>query len=391
MTQARNKQIIWHIGDPKTGTSSIQQALKSASVEIEGKKIACYSSDGIKANAIGPARSLIAENTKRIKTHFKRIEHWAQETDADYLVVSAEAFSQVNPQVLNRVGKKFLADFWDDTRVIYYCRPHSSRFLAAFAQQVKTGSYLGEYEDFADKIAKQKTLFFTRRARAWNKIFGDRFTVRPFSRSELYQNDAVADFVHTVHGASNFKLAEKTETNQSVSLKTLSALRLFHGYFQTNGRDNGTKVARLMARTIFNHHLGAFETTSELPKLDAVTAATLYDTYIEDAQQMDAEFFDGKPFLVKALTKARDTAKGTSNDLSLETHYSQDEIAQVKELMVKIDETFQKAPMSAWVDYLNFTKTPELLERQQIENLEKNHELVGKMDDFLSEFASVSS
>ena len=146
-----------------------------------------------------------------------------------------------------------------------------------------------------------------------------------------------------------------------------------------------------MAQAVYHHHIGTFETTSELPKLDGPTAAILYDTYFEDAEQMDAEFFDGKPFLVGALTKARDTAKGSGNDLSLETYYSPDEIEKLKELTAKIDDNSQKARISTWIDYINFTKTPELLERQQIENLEKNHELVGKMDGFLSELASVSS
>ena len=389
MTKAKKKQVIWHIGDPKTGTSSIQHALRAASIEIEGKSIACYSPDGIQANAIGPAASLLSKDQNEIRTHFKQIEIWVNETDADYLVVSAETFSRVNPRILNRVGKEFLAEFWDSVRVIYYCRPHSSRFLAAFAQRVKTGDYLGNYEDLAPKIKKQGILFFARRARVWQKTFGDRFIVRPFSRSELYQNDAVADFVHVVHGNSNFKLAEKTEVNQSVSLKALSALQLFHGHFQSNGRATGKKIGKIIAKTIYHQHFGTFETTSELPKLDDAMAAVLYDTYLEDAQQMDAEFFDGKPFLVEALAKARDTAKSTDNDLSLEAHYSQDEIIKLNELTEKIEKTSRKASVPTWMSYVNFAKTPDFLQRSHIANLDKKLEIIEEMDGLLSEFASV--
>ena len=95
-----SKSLILHIGDPKTGSSSIQQALFQRRVECETVSIDYPP----KLNAIQLANSIRREaKTDEIESRFRAAADWLEASHADVAVLSAEQFASIDPVEVNAV------------------------------------------------------------------------------------------------------------------------------------------------------------------------------------------------------------------------------------------------------------------------------------------------
>ena len=385
MTTNNKKQLIWHIGDPKTGSTSIQRAFATQSVDAGDRTVECFRPHGTHTNSVAPARALKKKNPKGVARWFRKINDWANESQANYLVVSAETFGNVRPRLIKNAMQKYLTDYADTAKVISYIRPHASRFLAAYTQRTKMGVAYDSYNDLIVGIQRQKALFYAPRVSRWGSAFGDHYTLRPFVRSELRENDVVQDFFHEIFGDDSFTIKNKIEANTGLSTHALMGVKFFHQYLKD--ADVSNKARKTLARCLYQYHIPKAETSRPRPVLDKGTLETLYETYHEDAQAVDNKFFD-HPLMFDALEKARAEAPEEPTDFSLNTHYSEDEQNQLKILfrdIVKLQAGHEKL----WLSYLNFTKKLIQLSEPQLSLLKDNKATVDEMDGLLAEVASI--
>jgi hypothetical protein len=336
------KSLVLHIGDPKTGTSSIQHVLRNSL--WEASTISLAYPDQLNSFPLANALSDPKQAAQR-DARFTKLATWLASTDADVAVVSAEQFFRVDPQKLLDTLNEFVPDYVPTLRVVAYVRPHASRFLSAFMQRGKAGLYFGDADTFFKRTKAEKLLRFAPRFQRWRDTFGDRFTLRPMIRNHLRDGDVVSDFLNITLGGAPFKLAESVDANPSLPLEYLVGLRELQAVLKRNQIANGVRhavgdyVGMTLART--HPHQGTkLQITQEL-----YNKVKLYCQ--SDAEALDAVFFDGQPLMAQALKQAAADVVAEEQPTVITSHYSEDSIIALREESRNLVSLFKKRPM-AW-------------------------------------------
>jgi hypothetical protein len=301
------KTLVFHIGDRKTGSTSIQDAFALKTVTLKGATV--YYPAKLAHNYLGgafrdygkPAQS--PARAKAIKT-FKGLARKIRKSKADFCLISAEAIEGIDPGVFHEVVTTYFADAADEIRVICYTRPHAARILSSFSERVKNGSNLalnGTLEIFFAHNRQQERFHYLPRYLAWRDHFGDRFLLRPMIRDQLYQGSVVADLVHHGFGRSDFQVTETNQSNQSLCVEDLMRLKIL----QVRLTDHPHKFSHAFGWEISRliNTLPPLETRTKL-HLHKSLAHEIHATYIDDARAVDREFLGGKPLLETELTTA---------------------------------------------------------------------------------------
>jgi hypothetical protein len=91
------KSLVLHIGDPKTGSSSIQEVLRAG----------LFQSPEVKVDSPGQLNSFPLANALSDKgqlqfrePRYKKLAEWLASSDADVGVISAEQFFRVDPSAV---------------------------------------------------------------------------------------------------------------------------------------------------------------------------------------------------------------------------------------------------------------------------------------------------
>lgn len=324
-------ELIIHLGDTKTGSTSIQKALVGNICATPGKTI-LYPTGNQHRNL---AKTL---STQRLfgarEAQFNRVYSAFQDSDADYGIVSAEHFQFVEPQALRDAIGTYWPELLGQVRLLAYVRPHAEKMLSAFSERVKLGADLRSLESFFDILSAGAALDYAPRFEKWRDTFGARFELRPFVRERLYQGDVVADFFRFVLGGENFEIKTPIEANSSLTVSQLSLLREVHKRLNaTLGPARGPRrkevlgsLGRLITDHIQSQGLGR---DSERLRLPAALVERFTARYAADAEALDTGFFDGFP-MSEALENIHLKTTETAQSLEAADHFAPDVIGSVQ-------------------------------------------------------------
>lgn len=320
------KNLVFHIGDPKNGSSSIQKAMQMGICHCDTLTIVPQE----ELNASAMANSLIRKrNPQKYESEFDRKRQWARENDADLGIISAEFFSGVKPKVLMRALEEDLPDYAATARIVAYVRPHASRLLSSYAQRVKTGTYTGNLNSFINQGKKLPKFHYFGRFEKWRKVFGDRFTLRPFVREEMLNGDVVADFFNVALQGAPFTLDPMRNANESLTLEEIAAMRLVQSVLI---EQQVPDFLRLSIGGAIGRELGQFSTRSDKKlRLNRPNAQKVADLYMEDAKKLDEVFFEGNP-MERALTEAVEKAAPSFQFVATDKHYSAEAMERLRAL-----------------------------------------------------------
>lgn len=324
-------RLLFHIGDPKNGSSSIQKALKQRAWHCDSVSLAPQKA----LNASGLANALRDDDRSQRKSReWPDLAAWVHEKDADLGVISAEFFAKVKPANLQAALDRHLPDQAGTARVLAYVRPHAAWIVSAFGTRVKTGGFDGTLADFAAQVSQTPFLHYTPRFSRWEQVFGPRFTLRPFLRPELHQGDVAADFFrHAFEGAA-FTLAEVAEANVSLSAEEVAAMQVVQAELNRQGVEKPMRLA--IGGALGREMDGIAERTKgQRLQLDRSSALALRERLREDAQALDAQFF-GRPLMAPALEEAPGQAIDRPQPSAVEAYYAPAAIAEIRALTAEL-------------------------------------------------------
>ena len=338
------KSLVLHIGDPKTGSSSIQEVLRHKL--WESSQATLNYPDQLNSFPLANALSDPKQADQRAE-RWGRLAEWLRASQADVAVVSAEQFFRVDPMVLLDTLTDFLPEYVENLRVIAYVRPHAGRLVSAFMQRCKAGLYQGDMETFFDRTQGESLLRYAPRFQRWRDAFGSRFTLRPMIRSQLRDGDVVSDFIDFALNGAPFKLRGAVEANTSLPLKYLAGLREVQGILKRNQIPGGTRhsVGDHIGRTLVRIRPGA-DAGAKLQISQALYQDIMAHCQ-SDAEALDASFFGGQRLMVQALEDAANDAIPINQDTLATAHYSEEIIQALRKKARTLVTIFKERP-AAW-------------------------------------------
>ncbi|MFW8637118.1 hypothetical protein [Cribrihabitans pelagius] len=347
------KSLIFHIGDPKNGTSSIQRALFDRAWRCDHVSIAPQQ----ELNASGLANTLLKDGRpERRRKLFQQKREWACREEADLGVISAEFFAKVPPQLLQRCLQTHLPEHAAGARVLAYVRPHAAWVISAYGTRVKTGGSLGTLPEFAAKVSRRNFLEYTARFSRWERAFGSRFTLRPFVPAELHRGDAVADFFQQILEGAPFALQDApAAANASLSVEEIAAMRVIQEAWM---RREVPKPLRLALGGALGRALEAQPADRPRSKLrlDRASAGVIRTRFLEDARALDGAFF-GKPLMADALDGAVEAALPKPQSLDAEAYFTAAQRAEMREAAAALVPPLLE-DAKAWRNDYRFRKAP---------------------------------
>ena len=317
------QDIVFHLGDCKTGTTSIQSVLASGGVKSEAEIL--YTA---RFNHIPLAKTLSDENaTSQRKARFLKLRRALAKSDAPHAVVSAEHFEFVDPEALDAALRQYMPGMRDRIRLIAYVRPHADRLVSTFAERAKKGGFMKDMPALHKRLLENGALMYTPRFEKWREIFGDRFTLRPFVRTQMVEGDVVQDFLSYVLGSRSFDVTQPMGQNESLSVSDIAMMRFMHKILRkmdVDLRDQQQSLGWFMS-----DYLAALpRVEGEKPRLHAGLAQKIVKAYREDAAALDAAFFDGTP-MSDALEAAPSKAVEQAQSFDPEDHFTEAELRRL--------------------------------------------------------------
>lgn len=329
--------LVLHIGDPKTGSSSIQKILFEKEWRCESRTLDYpRTMNAFKlVNALKPdTRPYVAD------TRYAEYNTWLKASRADVAVISAETFSQMDPVIVNNAMHRYFPEHAPTMRVVAYARPHVSRFLSAYVQRTKTGLMNSSLEEFLVKVTTKGLLSFHDRFSKWRDVFGSSFVLRPMEREVLRDGDVVTDFLDVVLGDVPFSISGSTQSNMSMPVEALAGLRMIHAVLSMFKLPADTPHA-VGAR--INTLVAMAGLTGTKLCVSQVMYDALYGLYAEDAARLDRDFFD-TPVMTMAFAKAARETVPTPQVWKAQDIFSVETVRALRQTARKLGNLLQAHP-----------------------------------------------
>lgn len=316
------KELIVHLGDCKTGTTSIQSVLSSVGYTSCAKTV-CYPTR-FSHNPL--ARPLMPNNRgKKTSRTLAPAAEALLASDADVGVISAEHLEYVEPEALKAALEEYMPELIGNMRLIAYIRPHAERLVSTFAERSKNGMYMSDLATMFQRTERNGLLYYAKRLAKWRAVFGDQMHVRPFVRSELKDGDVVADFLDFMLSGSDFTITQKMQTNAAMTVEDLAMFRHLHRTFREEDTKELEDQRKAFGRFLSDHLATIPARGGTKLQLHKGLAKKMLKTYGDDARQLDAEYF-GKPLFLPALEAAQGKAVDKPQSLDAKDHFSDGEI-----------------------------------------------------------------
>lgn len=368
--------LVFHVGDPKTGTSSIQRAL----AQQLGSHISQSYVSWREHNATSVAAALQGKDPIAREKKFLELRKWLEENKADNAVVSSEFLAEIAPLELRQAVDEYLPNYAQNCRIIAYARPHASRFLAAYIQRVKTGIFSGTPSDFLTIFEKSRMHQYSYRFGRWRRNFGQNFILRPFGMGRIRNDDIVDDFFRRLFRDANYTIENTVVENTSLTLASLVGFRIVQNELVAIGV--GSHLRSVVGGTLANRYLPARQKKGVKLAMERDILLRIKSISYEDATITDKKFFK-VPFMVPELEKAIDSSIVEAMVLEPTAHFEVQRISEIKELSRKLALQLKESSR-AWSLNARVQRGLALPSEGEIRMLESSYHKIVKIDNDLA-------
>lgn len=326
------RMLLIHIGDHKTGSTTIQNAFATSCVQIDGE-VPCYPGR-LNHNFLPSAlnnryKAKGLKKDVRSRVVLNKLGQSLKLASTKHSLISGEMLERTPPVLLKRFVDEYVGSAYDEVRVIAYVRPHAERLLSGYAEATKIGASQKSLQAFCDRAAKEERLQYARRFQAWRDTFGDQFTLRPMIRSALTNGLLLDDFIIHGFGTEEFTITPFNDDNKSLNLEDLMLLKALQSRIADHPKTTRHTFGREVVRHLERQPAAA---KSEKLRLNVELAQKISTHYADDAREVDAAFFDGAPLLTNALQAAVEKANPSMTSTDPADHFSDAEMRHVHAL-----------------------------------------------------------
>ena len=359
------RKLIFHIGHHKTGSTTIQRALATGSIQVNGQK-PLY--PGRMAHNYFPRHFNAYAKEKKIlngsagRPNLEEISRLLKNEDYRYAVISGENFEGAKADVVKKGMLKFMLPHVDEHTVICYVRPHAARVLSSFAEQSKIGIFSGSIAEFHHRSSKKSRFKYVDVLAQWIAEFGDRFIAGPMVRDVLCNGSLLDDFTNYAFPEAEVRVQEIKAANESLSLEDLVFLRCIQGHLGTRVRGIRHNLGWLLGLTLTAKKVGG---TSTKLALDRGLAEDIRKHYLADAYELDRTIFESSPVMVRELDQAVDTALPAPQSMQPSDHFSAETLRHF-EVIADMLNTMLDNKGEPWPNFLRDRRVNALLSPSSI-------------------------
>lgn len=366
------KTLVIHIGDHKTGTTTLQNALAAGRLRIEGADLlypARLNHNYLMGHITAEQRGDPPPKTRGGQQSLAALAERIQASDAQYAVLSGEVFENVPAPRFREVVERHFRTSAARIRIVAYVRPHAQRILSSYAEQIKIGWFRGSMQEFFAHNRDSGRFHYLPRFRKWQECFGEDFILRPMIRGELRGGSVLQDFAHTAFDGRTAEIAGAAADNQSLGLRELALLHFLQGQYQDKGKwlrhTLGWELARRLGQLPPPPGAAAQKLAMDRGLAEAVAAE-----YSADAAAMDQDFFGGRPLLQAALAEIQAGAIPAPQPLQAEQYFSAGELRNLTVMAGLVHDML--AVQHPWPAYFH---------RNRIKDLQRGHQAAGQEEE----------
>lgn len=336
----RRRQITIHLGGHKTGSSSIQYALTAARDILWENGRILYPKTGFrKVNHVGLAHEFTGKFGKTNQESLPLLKSEVGKAEPNHIILSAEAFENVEPKLLANKFDTFFANEFD-TSVLMYIRSPASLIISQYDQRMM---HVWDARDFDAHIAHlSKNYKMPERLNAWEASFPGRVIVRPFSKNHLIDNDIVQDFFVRFFGKEH-QATHFARTLEPKNLGRPAALVLLMERVKNHARKNHSKYGINTAANVKKIQRKICEIAQE--KINGKANITklrwpgkalrdYYKVSIDGIRWIDDQYFKS-PILEEEMDRILDATPPDAGPLTLEEALDMDGTA-IDEMVLEI-------------------------------------------------------
>lgn len=293
MRKTPTKKIVYHAGDFKTGTSSLQDHLWANRQSLQRAGLTYLSCDGRKSHldlAIALRRKK-HEDANVIAAAEKEIS----EDGNSLFVASSEVFQEsflsgARPLFEKSSSNSSNSSNSIQTSIVYYVRPHLDAYVARYLQRLKLCKPVGTPGAFFTAAKADRLFNYKDRIESFCNIVGrENVTVRPFGSKFSQMPDVVTDFfVNVLERPHLLELGESVErTNVTPGPRSIQAMLYTEAVLRLEGyqelwRFNEAALARLL-----NHYISKLSESKTAYSIPSPLLAELQSEYAGDASFLD--------------------------------------------------------------------------------------------------------
>lgn len=324
----KSNLLIFHVGDPKTGSTSIQgyMSMFRARDPETGLWFPPSDTPNPNHNSLRQCFRDPASVAPTYERHFGMLEEAPDNTVA---VFSSEPMAQLPPgEILAAIPDWFMTSERWDFRVLSYIRPHVSSILSGYQQSVKSGGTTLSLGEWIAKMPERAPRQYAKRVSAWRDGIGARYIVRPFVRDELVDGDVVADFVNVIAGITGqapYGDLPVTEANTGIDAPGIAVSIHLSRRIREIPLRKERRIIIQRFRAKVGRHIKIPEGRLEVGAEDLLY---LQENFRADAQALDSMLFD-RPLFEELLMNAKPADRTTS--VELEDHFPPEDAAWIRD------------------------------------------------------------